>query len=350
MKKNIYIAYTGGTIGMKPSERGYIPDIDFQERLEEKLPELKEASMPSYEIGVYAPLLDSSNMTPKEWKKIADDIQVRLDEEHYDGVVVLHGTDTMAYTASALAFMLEGLRKPVIVTGSQIPLCEIRNDARDNIVTSLLIASEHPVEEVCLYFNHNLLRGCRAVKINASGFDAFASPNYPPLGTVGVDFRIHVKQKYLFKYSGGRSSLEVHNLEGPQVGVLRLFPGISPRFVENALSELNGVVLQAYGVGNGPDQDKAFLRVLREADQRGVVIVDCTQCLQGNVNLAEYAAGSALADVGVVSGYDMTTEAATAKLFYLLNQGLSREEVKSLLQISLRGELSEPVDGINNRD
>ena len=214
----------------------------------------------------------------------------------------------------------------------------------DNIVTSLQIASEHPVEEVCLYFNHYLLRGCRAVKVNASGFDAFASPNYPPLGTVGVDFKIHVKEKYLFKYSGSKSSLKVHNLEGPQVGVLRLFPGISARFVENALSELNGVVLQAYGVGNGPDQDKAFLRVLREAHDRGVVIVDCTQCLQGNVNLAEYAAGSALADVGVISGYDMTTEAATAKLFYLLNQGLSSEEVKRLLQISLRGELSEPAN------
>src|SRR5205085_8527156 len=180
-------------------------------------------SMPAYKIHEYTPLLDSSNMTPREWVKIARDVEANYDR--YDGFVVLHGTDTMAYTASALPFMLQGLRKPVIITGSQIPLCEIRNDARENLITSLLIAAGDPIPEVCLYFGGRLLRGCRAVKVSADNFAAFASPNFPPLGEVGTDIEINWD---IVRPPGNRRRLVVQDLAAPVVSALRLFPGISP--------------------------------------------------------------------------------------------------------------------------
>ena len=189
MRKRVYIAYTGGTIGMKRTRDGYVPASGFLQQQMEAMPELKHPSMPRFDVHEYAPLLDSSNMTPREWVAIARDIGDHYDE--YDGFVVLHGTDTMAYTTSALPFMLHGLGKPVIVTGSQIPLCEVRNDARENLITSLLIAANYDIPEVCLYFGGKLLRGCRAVKVSADGFAAFDSPNVPPLGTVGIDIEIN---------------------------------------------------------------------------------------------------------------------------------------------------------------
>jgi len=334
-KKRVYIAYTGGTIGMNRTRAGYVPEGGYLQQQMEEMPELRHPSMPSFTIHEYNPLLDSANMTPVEWVKIARDIARNYAK--YDGFVVLHGTDTMAYTASALPFMLRGLAKPVIITGSQIPLCEVRNDARENLITSLLIAAKYPIPEVCLYFGGKLLRGCRAVKVSANGFAAFDSPNFPPLGTVGSD--IHIQQPSR-KASNGKLRVEAFDTT-VVVSALRLFPGISPDLVRNVLRPpLQGLVLEAYGVGNGPDKDAEFLRALREAAKRGVVIVDCTQCLEGTVDLHEYAAGSALAQAGVISGFDITAEAALAKLHYLFSRGYSPAKVNAEMQRDLCGEMS----------
>lgn len=336
MRKRVYIAYTGGTIGMRRTDAGYSPAPNSLQQQMESIAELGDPSIPSYTIHEYDPLLDSSNMTPREWVKIAHDIAANYDR--YDGFIVLHGTDTMAYTASALPFMLQGLRKPVILTGSQIPLCEVRNDARENLITSLLIAASYAIPEVCLYFGGRLLRGCRATKVSADGFAAFDSPNFPPLGTVGVDIEINWD---LVRKPRGSSALEVQDFARPVVSALRLFPGISPELIRNVLRPpLQGLVLETYGVGNGPDQDEEFLAALADATRRGVVIVDCTQCLEGTVNLGEYATGSALEDAGVISGFDMTAEAALAKLYYLFSRGLPPARVKKEMQRDLRGEMT----------
>jgi len=336
MRKRVYIAYTGGTIGMKRTRAGYVPASGFLQEQMDAMPELKHPSMPRFEVHEYAPLLDSSNMTPREWVAIARDIGDHY--ARYDGFVVLHGTDTMAYTASALPFMLHGLGKPVIVTGSQIPLCEVRNDGRENLITSLLIAANYDIPEVCLYFGGRLLRGCRAVKVSADGFAAFASPNVPPLGNVGIDIEINWD---LVRKPRQRQKMRVEELASPVVSALRLFPGISPQLVGNVLRPpLQGLVLEAYGVGNGPDHDDVFLAALTEATSRGVVIVDCTQCLEGTVDLSEYAAGSALARAGVISGFDMTAEAALAKLYYLFSRAYAPDKVKREMQRDLRGEMT----------
>jgi len=337
MKKRVYVAYTGGTIGMKRTADGYVPRPGYLQKQMAAMPELRHDSMPSFTIHEYAPLLDSSNMTPREWVKIAHDIAGHYGQ--YDGFVVLHGTDTMAYTASALPFMLHGLRKPVIISGSQIPLCEVRNDARENLITSLLIAASCDIPEVCLYFGGKLLRGCRAVKVSADGFAAFDSPNHPPLGTVGIE--IEIDWPLVRRPRGSKERLEVREVASPVVSALRLFPGISPELVRNVLRPpLQGLVLEAFGVGNGPDQDAAFIAALSEATERGVVIVDCTQCLEGTVNLGEYATGAALAGAGVISGFDMTAEAALAKLYYLFSRGWTAGRVKREMQKNLRGELT----------
>jgi L-asparaginase len=337
MRKRVYIAYTGGTIGMRRTRDGYSPEPGYLQEQLDAMPELRHESMPLVTIGEYAPLLDSSNMTPREWVKIAHDVADRYDD--YDGFVVLHGTDTMAYTASALPFMLNGLAKPVLITGSQIPLCEVRNDARENLITSLLIASTYDVPEVCLYFGGRLLRGCRAVKVSADGFAAFDSPNFPPLGTVGIG--IEINWPFVRTMEEKRPRLSVEEFGSPIVSALRLFPGISPELVRNVLRPpLQGLVLEAYGVGNGPDSDAEFIAALTEATRRGVVIVDCTQCLEGTVDLTEYTAGSALARAGVISGFDMTAEAALAKLYYLFSRGDTPDDVKRDMQNDLRGELT----------
>lgn len=338
MKKRVYVIYTGGTIGMTSTPEGYAPAPGYLAAQITAMPELASDLMPEVDIHEYDPLLDSANMTPDDWHKIACDIRDHY--KQYDGFIVLHGTDTMAYTASALAFMLQGLRKPVVLTGSQIPLCEVRNDARANIITALTVAANFAIPEVCLCFGNQLLRGCRSVKVNADGLDAFASPNLPPLGEIGVDIQIN----WALTQSAPpeESALRVHQLSPVGIGALPLWPGVSAQVVRNFLQPpLKGLILKAYGVGNGPTNNRDFLSALEEAAARGVVIVDCTQCLKGSVHLEDYATGSALAKAGVISGFDMTTEAALSKLAYLFSQDLTVDEIRRLMQTNLRGELTD---------
>ncbi len=338
MRKRVYIAYTGGTIGMKKAAAGYVPVPGYLQKQMKRLPELKSSKMPAYEIRDYDPLLDSSNMTPEDWIKIADDIAIHYDQ--YDGFVVLHGTDTMAYTASALPFMLKGLQKPVIITGAQIPLCEVRNDARENLITAILIAANFAIPEVCLCFGSKLLRGNRAIKVDADGFDAFDSPNFPALGRVGIEIKIN--WNLILPPAETPKPVVVRPMRESRVAVLRLFPGISADIVRNVLQPpIKGLVLETYGIGNGP-QEPDLIKALKTASQLGIVIINCTQCIKGSVNMEDYATGSALAEAGVISGFDMTVEAAVAKMAYLLSRNLTPEEVRDKMQTDMRGELSRP--------
>lgn len=334
----VYVAYTGGTIGMARTSDGYAPQAGYLAELMAAMPELRAPEMPDYTVYEYPTLLDSANMTPHHWRSIADDIARHY--QAYDGFVVLHGTDTMAYTASALPFMLEGLAKPVILTGSQIPLCEVRSDARANLINALLIAGAGEIAEVCLCFGDKLLRGCRAQKLAADGLNAFDSPNYPPLGRLGIHIEIdHALARRPSPQAPAQ--LNVQTLVNPPVAVLRLFPGITADLVRIMTQPpLRGLVLETYGVGNGPDRDTDFIDALAEATARGVVIVACTQCVRGAVDLHAYRAGSALAKAGVLSGHDMTTEAALAKMFYLFSRGLDTPAIRAAIGQDLRGELT----------
>ena len=336
-RKRVHLTYTGGTIGMTHDGRHYVPTPGYLEEQLRAMPELADPSMPEFELTEREPLLDSPNMTPADWLDIAQSIADRYDD--YDAFVVVHGTDTMAYTASALSYMLENLGKTVILTGSQIPLCELRSDGRDNLITSLLIAAGEVVPEVCIYFGNVLIRGNRARKIDAAGLDAFASPNLPPLGEAGTELVLYRRRIR----PAPDAPFQIRRIGTPYVGEMRLFPGVRAQVVENFLKPpLQGLVLETFGVGNAPDRDPELLAALKAATDRGVVIVSCTQCLKGAVSLTDYATGACLSEAGVIPGFDMTPEAALTKLFYLFSLGLSADVVAKRMQQDLRGELTPP--------
>lgn len=336
MGRRILIIYTGGTIGMQPSPEGYVPQAGFAEQLAALTGPDRWPEMPDHDLFESRPALDSANMRPRDWYRIAGDIAARYDA--YDGFVVLHGTDTMAYTASALSFALRGLRKPVIVTGSQIPLREMLNDARNNLTAALLLAANHPVAEVGLYFNGRLLRANRSTKVRAGALDAFDSPNYPALAEVGIATQLN---RNALLQPTGPEAFEFPGQHDAAVPVLKIFPGISHNHMNCLLSHpCDGVVLECFGLGNAPTGDDAFTGALREATDRGVVVVAVSQCPQSQVDLEKYAAGSALTRAGVLSGYDMTTEAALAKLQHCLSLRLSGDQVRERMGTSLCGEFT----------
>lgn len=320
---------------MVKSECGYLPMQGYLEGVLYTIQDLRSPDMPLFTFYEMNPLLDSSDMDVNDWNRIGEEIFKRYNE--YDGFVVLHGTDTMAYTASALSFMLEGINKPIILTGSQIPLCEIRSDGRDNLITSLLIAGEGRVNEACLYFGGRLLRGNRATKMSADGLLAFDSPNCPRLAEAGISIR-YLPVPPPPKSEGG---VRITPFKNVPIGVLKIFPGISFPIFDTLMTEkLRGIVLETFGAGNIPGEGDSLLPIIRRAFNAGSVVTVCSQCPQGTVSLGTYATSSPLKEAGAVSGFDMTTEACVAKLYYLFSQNLSKEEIKQLMEENLRGEIT----------
>jgi L-asparaginase len=336
---NILIIYTGGTIGMvRDKEDGSLHPVNGSE-LHEHIPILGKLD---YKIDFYSfdPLLDSSNMNPGHWVELVSVIGKNY--EKYDGFVVLHGSDTMAYTASALSFMLENLNKPVVLTGSQLPLGMIRSDGRENLITAIEIAAaqqdETPVvPEVAVYFENKLLRGNRTFKYNAENFGAFQSGNYPPLAEAGI----HIRFNHNAILKPNFKALKVHTALDENITILKLFPGITARSVaaQLAVEGLKAVVLETYGSGNAMTDDW-FLEQIREAIGRGIIVLNVTQCQTGSVEQGKYQTSQELGRIGVLSGFDITTESAAAKLMYLLGAGLTHQETERALQSSIRGEMT----------
>ena len=338
-RARVLVLNTGGTIGMRMNEDGvYAPSPGNLEQLMKKMPPFRSEEMPAVTLVETDPLIDSAEMTPEDWRRISTLIADSYDD--HDGFVVVHGTDTMAYTASALPFMLENLSKPVILTGSQVPLCELRNDARENLLAAIIIAGRFRIPEVCIYFNDRLYRGCRSVKVDAMDFAAFDSPDYPPLVEAGVDITVHWRR--IRPMPSDAHPLRIRPvIADPIVGSLRLFPGITAGTVRNILRPpLRGLVLECYGVGNGPAKNNALISAIAEATRRGTIVVATSQCVSGAVELSDYATGSALAKAGVISGGDMTTEAALAKLYHLFSIGWTSGRVADAMQRDLVGEVT----------
>ena len=329
----ILIINTGGTISMVPSQRGYVPDGDRFREMLSGMDLLRMDPMPSWDLIETSPLLDSSNVTVAEWNRIG--CLIAENHDAYDGFVILHGTDTMAYTASALSFMLEGLDKPVILTGSQIPLGEIRSDGRDNLINALLIAAESRVKEVCIFFGGKLLRGNRSTKYSADELIAFVSPNYPVLAEAGISI-FYNEPAFLKRKTSG---FHLQTLEEIPIGVIKVFPGIQFSLFDQIMTEkLKGIVIETFGTGNIPNAGNALLPIVKKAVENGTVLTVCSQCPQGTVSLGAYEVSTALAEAGAVSGKDLTTEAAVAKLYYLFSKGYPAEQIKKLMETSLCGE------------
>ena len=340
-KTSILIIYTGGTIGMvQHSQTRTLAPVKF-EKITDEVPELSKFN---YNINtiVLEPVLDSSNMNPAVWIRIAKTIEKNYNS--YDGFVILHGTDTMAYTASALSFMFENLDKPIILTGSQLPIGTLRTDGKENLITSVEIAAARKngrcmVPEVCIYFDFMLFRGNRTIKRDAEQFSAFKSVNYPVLAKAGVDIRF--SPEYIY-YPENKGILNVNTNFNDNVVILKMFPGINQKVFNSILSieSLKGVVLETFGSGNVPTS-RWLINCIKKAIKKNIVFLNITQCEGGRVSMGQYETSLELLNAGVVSGKDMTTEAAITKMMFLLGQGLSDDEIKMYLNKSLRGEISE---------
>lgn len=337
---SILIIYTGGTIGMVQKEGGALSPVKFDQILDE-VPELNRLGY-HLESFTFNPPIDSSDMTPKKWSKLARIIETNY--SRFDGFVVLHGTDTMAYTASALSYMLENLDKPVVLTGSQLPIGILRTDGKENLITSIEIAAAKRngmavVPEVSIYFDFKLMRGNRTKKRHADHFSAFNSTNYPLLAKAGIDIKYFYENIY---YARKKGILSVNTSFDENVVVLKIFPGISKAVFESVINipGLKGIILEAYGAGNVPTAPW-FARLMRKAARLRIVIVTVTQCDGGAVKMGHYQTSAKLLNAGVVSGKDMTTEAAVTKLMFLLGQGLSEDDIKLYMNKSMSGEISE---------